>query len=287
MTYTNKLNLPQAFVDAVTEQEKEHQKADYSVTQLLKGSTEIALTMLHDNELVSDVSDNINVLFGSAVHSILEKHGGQDAEVYMECDLNGHVISGKADLIESDLITDWKTCSSWKITFKDFTDWRKQLIAYSYLHWRNTNETITNGRIVALIKDWSPTSAERDRDYPQSPVAVLNFEWDWSEATELAVEFILKINKVEESIKTNNFPPCSEEDRWHEADKWALMKEGRQSALKLYDNEADAKEACNKPGLSVEHRRGKDKKCDKYCDVGRCGFCPYYNSTHKEVKDEV
>jgi len=285
MTYTNKLNLPQAFVDAVMEQENEHHKADYSVTELLKGETEIALTMLHKNELEVDASDCINTLFGSAVHSILEKHGGQDTEVYMECDLNGHILSGKADIIESDLITDWKTCSSWKITFKDFTDWRKQLMAYAYLHVMNTNEAITNGRIVALIKDWSPTNAERDSSYPQSPVAVLNFEWDWSEVTELANEFVNKINKVEESIKTNNFPPCSEEDRWHEADTWALMKKERKSAIKLYDNEEDAKSACNKPELYVEHRPGKDRKCDKYCDVGRCGFCPYYNSTHKEVKE--
>lgn len=286
MTFTNKFDLPQAYVDAVIANEEEHIKADFSVTELLKGDTEIALDMLHRSELTCDVSDRFNTLIGSAVHSILEKFGGQGSEVYMVADIDGTLVSGTADRIDDDCITDWKTCASWKITYNDFDDWRKQLIAYSFLYWGMTSRTILNGRIIAFIKDWSPTQAERDKGYPQSPVMPINFKWTCEEIQDVPVKWSEKINRIYSIIDKKEFPPCSEEDRWHEPDTWALMKPGRKSAIKLFDNEADAESAKTEKSMYVEHRVGKDKKCDRYCIVGKNGFCPYYNETHKEENDE-
>ena len=285
MTFTNRLDLPQAYVDAVVANEEEHVKADFSVTELLKGDTEIALNMLHGSELVCDVSDRFNTLLGSAIHSILEKFGGQESEIYMVADIDGTLVSGTADRIDDDLITDWKSCASWKITYNDFDDWRKQLIAYAFLWWGHTRKTILNGRIIAFIKDWSPTQAERDKSYPQSPVVPINFKWTYEDMMEVPVKWSEKIDRIHSIINRMEFPPCSEEDRWHEPDKWALMKTGRKTAIKLYDSEKEADDACTENGMHVEYRPGNDKKCDRYCDVGRCGFCPHYNKTHKKENE--
>lgn len=286
MIYTNKRNLPKPLVDAVIAlNEKEHTSADYSVTQLNKGTTEIVLSMLHKNELVVDVSELMAMLFGSGVHLILEQFGGQDAEIYMETEVNGRTVSGTADLAEENLITDWKTCPTWKIIFKDFDDWRTQVKGYLYLNYKNTGKLITNGRIIAILKDWSMTNAKRDKTYPQSPAETIDFTFTEDEILETENEWTAKILDIENAKSTGNYLACTEKERWHEADVWALMKEGRKSAVKLFDNEAEAKAACTEKNLSVEHRVGRDKKCDDYCIVGKNGFCPHYNATHKNEEE--
>ena len=285
MKYTNKFELPQTVFDAVVEQEKEHIGADYSVTQLKKGAAEIALTMLHKDELERDISDSLNTLLGSAVHSILASKGNQEnAEVYMEYKLDDVVISGTADLLEDDCTTDYKTCASWKVIYKDFDDWSYQLRAYNFLRLIKTGKLVLKGKIISFIKDHSPTQAERDSSYPQTPIYPIDFTFTKEEILSIPDEWKAKIHDVNEIIK-GNFIPCTEEERWHDPDKWALMKKGRISAVKLYDSEEEAKAACTDTNLYVEHRKGKDKKCDKYCDVGRCGFCPYYNETHTKEKE--
>ena len=65
------MNLPQPFVDALT-RDYEYKDKRYSVTSMLKGNKEILLTRRHFNEITEDVSDSIWLLFGTAVHRILE-----------------------------------------------------------------------------------------------------------------------------------------------------------------------------------------------------------------------
>lgn len=286
MRYTNNRNLPKPLADAlIASAEKEHTSADYSVTELLKGSTETALSMLHYDELVMDVSELFNALFGSAVHSIVEPFGGQDAEVYMETETNGRTVSGTSDYIEDDTVIDWKACPSWKIIYNDTDDWRRQGKGYCYLNYKKTGKLLLKSKFYGMIKDWQISKAKRDKSYPQSPVAEIEFTYTADEVMAVPSEWENKIAEIENLIATQTFPPCTEEERWHEPDTWALMKAGRKSAVRLYDNEADAESAKTEKSMYVEHRVGRDKKCDDYCVVGRCGFCPYYNETHKEENE--
>lgn len=78
MKITNVNNLPAPFVSAV-EHEYQYKDKQYSVTQLLKGSCEAVLERRYHNEIERDVSDMIWLIFGTAVHSILEN---ADEEVY-------------------------------------------------------------------------------------------------------------------------------------------------------------------------------------------------------------
>ena len=72
--------------------------------------------------------------------------------------------------------------------------------------------------------------------------------------------------------------PCSDEERWLRASKWAVMKQGRKRAVKLYDNEREAQEHLNTlgGGHELEFRKGEPVRCLKYCPVAT--FCPQFQS---------
>ena len=167
MRYTNKLGLPRAMVKAV--ERDGHRQADFSVTQMLKGATEIALERMFPDKLEMDVADAVNMMMGSAVHKLFEEQVTWNVlnEHYMEADVYaGFTVSGTADVLDMALeeVIDYKTCSVWKVIYKDYDDWRKQLKGYLWLWFIENGKVWHKARIIALIKDWSPTEAKRDRN---------------------------------------------------------------------------------------------------------------------------
>lgn len=77
MRITNKKNLPEGIVQAVTQDYYTKGKAKYSITELSKPPQMRRLEKLHKEGLVVDVADEIWKLFGSAVHNILERASGK------------------------------------------------------------------------------------------------------------------------------------------------------------------------------------------------------------------
>ena len=286
MKITNKSNLPQALVSAV--ENHEHKKGNFSVTQLLKGATEIALEMMYPDKLEMDVADMFNMLLGTAVHKLLEEQEQEGIlnEYYMEIPVfAGFTVSGTADLIDTVTrsIADYKTCASWKIIYKDFDDWKEQLKGYLYMWYTLTGELYHDARIVAVIKDFSPLDALRINGYPQKPIVSIPFTYTDAEIFGVAERWEEKIVEVLQKLVSQDFGQCSESERWTKPAQWALMKEGRKSAIKLFDNEQEANDAKGEDkNLFVEYRAGKDVKCDSYCVAGKCGLCPYRNSKENE-----
>lgn len=283
MRITNKYGLPEAVVKAVTSKES-HRQADFSVTQLMKGSTEIALEMIHKDELEIDASDLFNALLGTSVHRILQEEETEGVlnEHFMKVrSYAGFTVSGIADVIDtvSRRIEDYKSCSVWKIRMKDYSDWREQLKCYLYMWHEETGDLYTDGRIVAMIKDFSPAEAERDYEYPRAPIVTVSFEYTEQEILSVGDTWTYKIIDVLQKLVAEDKGCCSEAERWARPSKWALMKEGRKTAIKLYDTEAEAVEAQGEQkGYYVEHRKGESTKCLRYCTVGKCGFCPFRDS---------
>ena len=74
MIITNKRDLPAPFV-RMAQSDYEYTPKRYSATTLLKSVREILLKRRHDAVLEQDCSDSIWMLFGKAVHYILEKYG--------------------------------------------------------------------------------------------------------------------------------------------------------------------------------------------------------------------
>ncbi len=285
MKINNKLNLPQPFVDAVTK-EYEYKEKQYSVTTILKDVREILLTRRHHNEIEQDVADMIWLILGTATHSILENSQEADTEFkeehFVEEVQNGYKLSGQADLYnaEEKMVTDYKTCSVWKVIYDDWEDYKKQLLMYAWV-FKKMGFEVEKGQIVAIIKDHSKTKAKVDSSYPQYPVykKVFNFsEQEFKEIEEFIKDKFTQIEKYEKTAD-DQLPLCTEESRWNDGDKYAVKKKGNKRALRVYDTLKEAEEHLKQDdSLELEIRKGEDKKCLEYCSC--CEFCSYWKENY-------
>ncbi len=124
---------------------------------------------------------------------------------------------------------------------------------------------------MALLRDWGPRH-ERDG---LKPVEVIEVPL-WSEAE--AWEYVRARISFHKAAQGDVPPPiCTPEERWATPTSFAVMKKGRQSALKVCDSESAAQDwiAANKKGEWVEKHPGQNKRCESYCAFGKQGFCPY------------
>lgn len=289
MIITNKQQLPQSFVEMAKE-DYELAPNEYRVTSLLKGIRETMLERRHGKEIEQDVSDMIWLLFGTAVHSILE-HQQEGASEFKETRLkipfSGYMLSGQFDLYnaETETITDYKTCSVWKIIFGEFSDWKRQLLIYAYML-RSIGFEVKQGAIVAMMKDHSKRDAKIKAEYPALPVQTIRFrftEQDFAETEEFLVDRFNEI-KVAETLTDEELPVCTAEERFNSGDKFAVMKKGRKTALRVLDDLQAAEEWKDANGGDfIDIRKGEDKKCVDYCAA--CEFCNYYREHVKEAKD--
>ena len=286
MIITNKLCLPQAFVDMASEDYTQDPNR-YSATALLKGVREAILEKRHANEIEQDVSDMIWMLFGRAVHSILENHQEGDHEIKeskIAIDFEEYTLSGIFDLYNEKLakVTDYKTCSVWKVIFGDYSDWRRQLLIYAWMM-RKIGFEVSCGEVVAIIKDHSKSKAKFDKNYPQLPVKVIKFQFTEADFTEIKAWLKEKFAEIRrcESLPDDELPLCTLEERYNSGDKYAVMKKGKKRALRVLDTQEEAEKYMADNGDYIDVRLGEDKKCQDYCAV--CDFCSYYKSLQKEI----
>ncbi len=287
MKITNKKNLPETFVTLATEGRHEHTPGRYSATTLLNPVKQTILFRRYDDKIEEDVADMIWLIWGTAVHNIMEAHDKTGlAEIKMEHPLgNGIVISGKCDLYdaENSSVVDYKTGTVWKVLYQDFDDWRLQGLIYAWLL-RASGRYVDKMRFIVLLKDWSAREArlraDKDEFYPDAPV----WTWEYSIQTHDIQEIDEYIKakaaqlKNAESLPDECLPLCTPEERWNTGDKWAVKKGNNKRALRVFDESEKAHEFiedrtdCH--DLKIEHRPGEDRRCDDYCLVNR--FCSYY-----------
>jgi hypothetical protein len=282
MKITNKLNLPEGFVRAVST-EKHNAPGSLSATTLLQGIKQIILTDRHWEMLVDDVSDRIWAIFGMAVHSLLESEGKYDfTEQKMSYKVSGVTVTGTIDNydMEHGVICDYKTASVNKIKFNDFTDWYLQGMIYAWLLFKN-NFHVSRCRFIALLKDHSKTDALRERDYPKEPVYIYEFPVTPQELFKIGLFIKSKVEEYQRCLllHDNDIPPCAPMERWEKPSKFAVMKSGNKRVVRLFDRreEADLMAEEKGSGHFVEHRKGESIKCRSYCLCNR--FCNFYQES--------
>lgn len=278
MRITNNTGLPQALVDAVTNDPYEGGEADISVTRLIGSPRINQLSKIHADSLEADASTMLWSLMGQAVHSVLERAGeaeGRIIERRFFGEKNGMTISGQVDLIESTILSDYKFMSTWEIIYGLKPEKAAQL---NVLRWLAEGEgvRIDTLQIVALLRDWVASKAKTDANYPQNHVHIIDVPV-WSD--ERVEQYIA--DQVEAHAKANiTLPECSEEDRWYTGDKYAVMKTGRKSALRLLNTLAEAEDWLGhnpgKGGTHIDYRPGENKRCNSYCPVKM--FCEQYDN---------
>lgn len=284
MQVTNKLHLPAAFVHAVST-ERHNAPGCYSATTLNKGAKEIVLTDRHYDEIEIDAADNVWAVWGTAVHSIFENEKDDNFhEESFKVAVGNSYVTGKVDSYDmtNGIIYDWKTASTWKIQFNDFTNWHAQGMTYAWLLTKSGLE-VKKCRFVALLKDHSKSKAKHDASYPQSPAYIYEFAVTPEELAKAEARIVAKVKEIENAYKLgdDDIEPCTADERWADGEKWAVMKNGRKTAIKLFDNEADAEAYAGELGNShyVEHRPAVSRKCADYCTC--CDYCNFYKSMNK------
>lgn len=257
---TNNYNLPQKIVDLIEADNYKYTENRYSATEILNSTKEIILKRRYHKVVITDVSDHVNKLFGTAFHTLFDIDS--QSEVKVEHTLNnGVTMSGRVDDVRDNILTDYKTCSVYKITAGDFSDWEKQCLIYAWLLSKQ-GIFVEKIRVIAFIKDWSATRKQVTSNYPESQIYVyeLNVSNFMLQDTESWV--IKKTNELTQykNVPNNELPEPSDEELWKTPDVFALMKHGRKSAVKLYDNLEEAQAQVISDDFYIDHRIGEYKK---------------------------
>lgn len=292
MKITNKYGLPESFVKMATTDYKVTPNR-YSATQLLDSTRACILKRRHSDELEEDVSDLIFALFGQLSHAILEKTGGGDGDFTEEKLITpikdtGYSLSGIFDLFtpEEKLVTDYKTCSVWKVTYGDYDDWKKQLLMYAW-QLRHIGFEVKKGQIIAIMRDWQKSKAKFDKDYPSHQVKKIIFYFTEKDFQEIEKWIYNRFEEIiqAEKLQDDNLPLCTLQERFNDGDKFAVMKNGRKRALRILNSEDEAEKWKEEnDGDYVEKREGQDKKCLEYCSVAQ--FCSYYQEKYNKEKED-
>lgn len=194
-------------------------------------------------------------------------------------------VSGAMDWYEWLLkeVEDYKVTSVWKILKKDYEDYTAQLNCYKWLLNENGYE-VNSLQINAILKDWKRFEAHgNNEDYPKIPVVKLAIPI-WNDLD--TVQFILDRVKLHEKARQIDDPvvlasalPCSEKERWHQPDKFAIMKPGGKRASFIYDTKEEAFDyIANNEGYIIEPRLGQDTRCEEFCLAKP--FCNQYKLAH-------
>jgi hypothetical protein len=312
MKITNKTGLPQPIVDAVIgENNWTRGSADISVTELISPIRQVALRIHHENDIVEDASDRLFALMGQIGHSILEKASGSAVfpEKRFHMNLANWELSGKVDALYLEElfdeegnklgvygIDDYKFTSAYVAKPRKpgersrLDDWFLQLNLYRMLALHNGFD-INRLRLILLLRDWSILAAKRDPDFPQQQVVVIDVpimdlstlkKWAFSK-----IENHMAAQQGMDQYGQSHLPECTDEERWAKPETYAVMKEGRKSALRVLPSQAEAERwqlinlnATSVPGISIVRRPGQNVRCENYCEVSQ--WC----SQWKTLQDE-
>ena len=270
MRITNLTKLPEPLVSAVS-QKREPRRGQISVTELISPPQMRALTLKHWAELTEDASDRIWATMGQLMHKLLEEHG-RDSESHLiehtlASEVEGLTVTGTFDLYHREgVLTDYKFVSVWTTIDGVKREWEQQLNLYAELL-RRHEYPVKRLQLVAIYRDWSKSRAQ-DSGYPKSQVSVFEVPL-WS--AEEAATFLEERVRLHKRAEEGEFIECTPEERWERPTKYALMKRGRKSAIRLFDSHEEAIAAASHSSQYVETRPGTSIRCDSYCAVS--AFC--------------
>jgi len=302
MKLTNKYNLPKAMLNALSHDRYDGGHGDVSCTTLIAPAQQFQLKQVHGDEVVEDASERIWSLIGTAVHYVIQnavidmkKKGEWDdrniTEKRFYHDVNDKKVSAQIDLFEAGELMDFKITSIWAI--KDAlkngkSDWTAQLNIQRYLM-VNNGIVVDHLYVVAIARDWNKSGNMRDPDYPPRVVKLPIEMWKM-QATEDYISS--RIN----ALYSEHLVPCTPDECWETTTKYALMKKGRKSAVRLLDDEKlvmpyAAEKGCAvqddddghwelKSDHYVEIRIGERKRCQDYCEVSP--FCDQWKDWQEE-----
>lgn len=263
MTLTNVYDLPEQIVKLVENEKYTYTPGRYSVTEILNSTKEIILKRRYKGRLIVDVSDHVNMLFGTAFHKLFETEE-ECSEMKLEVEVNNSILTGRVDLYKKNVLTDFKTSTVWKWMSGDFSDWKKQGLIYAW-SLINKGYHVEKIRFVVFLKDFSKMRKEYNPKYPDSQIMVYEIKVKSADLLEIEKFIFEKIKELEHYIdKPNNeLPEPLDEELWKTPDKYAVIKSTSSRAMKVFDDKREAEMyMLQKNGDYIEKREGTYKKLE-------------------------
>jgi hypothetical protein len=240
--------------------------------------------------MTDDVSNRIWALLGTAVHKLLEIETPDTfTEEYFSVPVGSMNVTGRVDCYDmtNAIIHDYKTASVWKVIKGDFADWRKQGLIYAWLLTKQ-GFPVKECRFTAILKDHSKSKAKYDSSYPQVPTYVYQFTVSDADLKETEKMIYAKVEELEKAkdLPDDKLPMCTEHERWSKPTTYAVMKEGRKTALRVFEEKELAEQylaSLEEKKAYIEERKGSDPKCEEYCSC--CEWCEYWQKNYANKKE--
>ena len=280
MKITNKQNLPAPIVALVSRNYYSKGASQYSVTELMSPPKIRRLREQYDADMEIDVTKLIASQLGTFMHGKLEAKEveGYTNEERIFTEVDGVVISGAIDLqqqVEGGVvIIDYKFVKAWSVK-QGKDDWTTQLNIYKWLVESVKRVPVKGLKICAIIKDYS--AHDTSEGYPEAEAVMIDIPmWD-SVTTEAYVRKRLEMHR---NAKVNHefgeeLQACTDEERWMSETIFAVKREGRKSAIRLFKTIEEATELAEKEKGYVETRKGEPKRCTgDFCGVSK--WCKQY-----------
>jgi hypothetical protein len=227
-----------------------------------------------------DVTKLIASQLGTFMHAKLE---GKTVEGYTNEErifhsIDGITISGAVDLQEHTddgiVIIDYKFVKAWSV-MQSKDDWVTQLNIYKWLVETVKKQKVCGLKICAIIKDYTAHSTQEN--YPEAEAVMIDIPmWD-SVTTETYVRKRLDMHRAAKQAQEfgEDLQACTDEERWMSETIYAVKREGRKTAIRVFKSIEEANELAEKEKGYVEERKGEPKRCTgDFCGVSK--WCKQY-----------
>lgn len=280
MNLTNNFNLPESIYRAIAK-DIYVKVGNYSATGLIKPPQMVALESRYADKITEDASDGLWRLLGEAVHYVLEKgnHAQSIVEARLKIQIGDIVVSCKPDLyhIEEKSIDDYKVTSAYSFILGDKPEWTQQLNINAAIY-RENGFPVERLRIFAILRDFMRSKTLSDADYPRIPFQEVEIPmWPHGDAIKFIADRV-NLHEAAKSLPDEALMPCTDAERWMRPTTYAVMKEGRKSAVRVLDTMAEAEKYMadldNKH--SIVERKGEAIRCAGYCNAAP--FCCQFNA---------
>ena len=276
MKITNKHGVPEPLVTLASKEYYTKGASQYSVTELMSPPKIRRLREQYNDEIEQDVSDMLWSMLGSALHVVMERGEtpGFISEERLFASVDGMTISGAIDLQQQVdggvILIDYKFTSAWAV-MAEKQEWVQQLNVYKWLVETVKKVPVVGLRICALVRDFSRHDTGKE-GYPQAPICMVDIPmWDIV-ATETYIRERLEMHREAKVSHDLGEPiqPCSDAERWMSETVFAVKREGRKTAIRVFKTIEEAKELAAKERGYVESRPGEPKRCTgNYCGVAQ------------------
>jgi hypothetical protein len=281
MKWTNKFSLPETIYNAVIH-DPYVREGEYSVTQLISPPQILQLLRRHDSEIERDVSDNLWMLLGSAIHHVLERAKPDNALKEESLKIsNGRItISGRPDLYTAEgNVEDYKVTSVYAFLLGNKPEWEAQLNLYALLY-REYGFKVNKLFIHAILRDWMQSKTV-DEDYPQCPFISVEIPLEKPEVVLMYLEGRVMIHQSSARLPDDHLPECTDQERWMRPTTYAVKKKGNKRATKVFDTQKEAENMiAGSDNLVLEFRPGENVRCERFCDAKN--FCFQYKRMNQQ-----